>query len=152
MFLGTAIHDTAQVTGAALIYQQIYDLDKVIDIATVTKLTRNLFLILIIPLISFLFYKFSVNNMQKLETEKIELPKWYSFIPLFVIGFLLLVFLRTIGDFTLIHTEAAFGFLEKDAWEKFHKNTGNFGMTYILGIAMAGVGLSTNFKTLKGIG
>lgn len=25
-------------------------------------------------------------------------------------------------------------------------------MTYILGIAMAGVGLSTNFKTLKGIG
>lgn len=61
-------------------------------------------------------------------------------------------FLRTIGDFTLIHTEAAFGFLEKDAWEKFHKNTGNFGMTYILGIAMAGVGLSTNFKTLKGIG
>lgn len=43
MFLGTAIHDTAQVTGAALIYQQIYNLDKVIDIATVTKLTRNLF-------------------------------------------------------------------------------------------------------------
>lgn len=69
-----------------------------------------------------------------------------------MIGFLLLVFLRTIGDFTLIHTEAAFGFLEKDAWEKFYKNTGNFGMTYILGIAMAGVGLSTNFKTLKGIG
>lgn len=62
------------------------------------------------------------------------------------------IFLRTIGDFTLIHTEAAFGFLEKDAWEKFHMNTGNFGMTYILGIAMAGVGLSTNFKTLKGIG
>lgn len=115
MFLGTAIHDTAQVTGAALIYQQIYHLDKVIDIATVTKLTRNLFLILIIPLISFLFYKFSVNNMQKLETKKFELPKWYSFIPLFVIGFLLLVFLRTIGAFTLIHTEAAFGFLEKDA-------------------------------------
>lgn len=47
--------------------------------------------------------------MQKLETKKFELPKWYSFIPLFVIGFLLLVFLRTIGDFTLIHTEAAFG-------------------------------------------
>ena len=43
LFLGTAIHDTAQVTGAALIYSQMYDFEKVVDVATVTKLTRNLF-------------------------------------------------------------------------------------------------------------
>ena len=56
MFLGTAIHDTAQVTGAALIYDQIFDVKKVVDVATVTKLTRNLFIIVIIPIVSYLFY------------------------------------------------------------------------------------------------
>ena len=49
LFLGTAIHDTAQVTGAALIYNQMYDMEKVVDVATVTKLTRNLFIIAVIP-------------------------------------------------------------------------------------------------------
>src|SRR5699024_5661813 len=53
MFLGTAIHDTAQVAGAALIYDQLYDVNKVVDVATVTKLTRNLFIIAIIPLVSY---------------------------------------------------------------------------------------------------
>jgi len=33
MFLGTAIHDTAQVTGAALIYDQVFDVKKVVDLA-----------------------------------------------------------------------------------------------------------------------
>src|SRR5699024_8114460 len=41
LFLGTAIHDTAQVTGAALIHAQMFQMDEVIDVATVTKLTRN---------------------------------------------------------------------------------------------------------------
>ena len=40
LFLGTAIHDTAQVTGAALIFSQMYDMEKAVDVATVTKLTR----------------------------------------------------------------------------------------------------------------
>src|SRR5690625_1751816 len=57
LFLGTAIHDTAQVTGAALIYQQFFDMKEVVDVATVTKLTRNLFIILIIPFVSYLYYK-----------------------------------------------------------------------------------------------
>src|SRR5699024_9617060 len=53
LFLGTAIHDTAQVTGAALIYSQMFDVSEVIDIATVTKLTRNLFIIAVIPFVSY---------------------------------------------------------------------------------------------------
>src|SRR5699024_11243664 len=62
LFLGTAIHDTAQVTGAALIYDQIFDMKRVVDVATVTKLTRNLFIIVIIPLVSYLYYKNSNAN------------------------------------------------------------------------------------------
>ena len=57
LFLGTAIHDTAQVTGSALIYNQMFDMEKAVDVAMVTKLTRNLFIIAVIPLISFLFFK-----------------------------------------------------------------------------------------------
>src|SRR5699024_10210163 len=68
MFLGTAIHDTAQVTGAALIYNQMFDMKTVVDVATVTKLTRNLFIIVIIPFVSYLFYK----NANKSNPEKTE--------------------------------------------------------------------------------
>lgn len=75
LFLGTAIHDTAQVTGAALIYHQVYDLKQAVDVATVTKLTRNLFIIVIIPFVSYLFYK-NINNAQAEEAKaKKSLPK-----------------------------------------------------------------------------
>lgn len=158
MFLGTAIHDTAQVTGAALIYNQVFDMQKVVDVATVTKLTRNLFIIVIIPFVSYLYYK--NKNKQDTRTsqelaatqEKKELPKWYTFIPLFVIGFLLLAFLRTIGDATLDSSGAAFGLFQQGTWEAIYNNSSSFGTTYLLGMAMAGVGLSTNFAMFKGIG
>jgi len=38
LFLGTAVHDTSQVVGAALTYRQIYADDAVLRVATVTKL------------------------------------------------------------------------------------------------------------------
>lgn len=152
MFLGTAIHDTAQVTGAALIYNQIYDVQKVVDVATVTKLTRNLFIIVIIPFVSYLFFKNKNNEEANLSKEKKELPKWYTFIPLFVIGFLFFSFLRTIGDITLSTSGTAFGLLQQNTWETFYNASSSFGTTYLLGMAMAGVGLSTNFAMFKGIG
>lgn len=146
LFLGTAIHDTAQVTGASLIYSQMYDLEKVVDVATVTKLTRNLFIIAVIPFVSFLFYK--GNN----QAGDRVLPKWYKLVPLFVIGFLLLSLLRTIGDTTLTETGYAFWLFQADSWEGFYNFWSSLGSKYFLGIAMAGVGLSTDFKTFKGLG
>lgn len=151
LFLGTAIHDTAQVTGAALIYDQVFNIPKVVAVATVTKLTRNLFIIVIIPLVSYLYYK-NLNKSATGTTEKKELPKWYTFIPLFVIGFLLLACLRTIGDATLESTGSAFGLFQSSTWEAIYNKSSSFGTTYLLGMAMAGVGLSTNFKMFKGIG
>jgi uncharacterized integral membrane protein (TIGR00698 family) len=148
LFLGTAIHDTAQVTGAALIYSQMYDYEKVVDVATVTKLTRNLFIIAVIPFVSYLFFK----GTKKHANEEQTIPKWYKLIPLFVIGFLLLALMRTIGDLTVANTDSAFGFLSKSAWEGFYGSWSSFSSTYLLGIAMAGVGLSTNFAVFKGLG
>lgn len=149
LFLGTAIHDTAQVTGAALIYDQIYDIEKAVDVAMVTKLTRNLFIIAVIPLISFLFFR---NSDSENAGEVRKVPKWYKLIPLFVIGFLILAFVRTIGDVSIANNGVAFGFMTSQTWEKFCYLGSSFGTTYMLGLAMAGVGLSTDFSTFKGLG
>src|SRR5690625_2376967 len=151
LFLGTAIHDTAQVTGAALIYNQMFNTAKIIDVATVTKLTRNLFIIIIIPFVSYLFFKNNTTKRES-ESENEKLPKWYSFIPLFVIGFLVFSLIRTVGDITLTNKGSAFGLFELDIWKSIYNFSGSFGTTYLLGMAMAGVGLSTNFKIFKGIG
>jgi len=146
LFLGTSIHDTAQVTGAALIHAQMFDMTEVIDVATVTKLTRNLFIIAIIPLVSYLYFK------KEGKLEEREMPKWYTFVPLFVLGFLFLSFVRTIGDYTFTEFGQAFGILSQDAWKSIYESSSSFGTTYLLGMAMAGVGLSTDFKMLRGIG
>lgn len=149
LFLGTAIHDTAQVTGAALIYNQMYDIEKVVDVATVTKLTRNLFIIAVIPIVSFLYFR-SIGN-EKTEGNY-NLPKWHKLVPIFVIGFLLLALARTVGDMMVTNGGLAFGIFEPTSWEGFYNYWSSFGSTYLLGIAMAGVGLSTNFKMFKGLG
>ncbi|TWT01438.1 YeiH family protein [Planomicrobium sp. CPCC 101079] len=149
LFLGTAIHDTAQVTGAALIYGQVYDSPVVVDVATITKLTRNVFIIAVVPYISFLFFRSTAKNGQD---KAGTLPKWYKLFPLFILGFLFLSLLRTVGDATSLSSGSAFGLFSPAAWESFHSFWSSFGSTYMLGLAMAGVGLSTNLKIFKGLG
>lgn len=160
LFLGTAIHDTAQVTGSALIYDQMFHMEKAVDVAMVTKLTRNLFIIAVIPLVSLLFFRSSERATSVgSHTESTDgtnntsrLPKWYKLIPLFVIGFLALALVRTLGDMTLANSGVAFGFLSADTWQSFYESSSSFGTTYMLGIAMAGVGLSTDLSQFKGLG
>lgn len=149
LFLGTAIHDTAQVAGSSLIYAQIYNVDQVVDVATVTKLTRNLFIIAVIPFVSYFFFK---HSKEREEETTHEIPKWYKLIPLFVIGFLMLALVRTVGDMTVTNTGQAFGFLQPASWSSFYSFWSSFGSTYMLGMAMAGVGLSTDFRMFKGLG
>jgi uncharacterized integral membrane protein (TIGR00698 family) len=149
LFLGTAIHDTAQVTGAALIYGQVYDSAAVVDVATITKLTRNVFIIAVVPFISFLFFRSNAKNGQG---NAGKLPKWYKLFPVFILGFLFLSLLRTIGDATLSSKGSAFGLFGPAAWESFYSFWSSFGSTYMLGLAMAGVGLATNLKIFKGLG
>src|SRR5699024_2206325 len=87
LFLGTSIHDTAQVTCSAFIYDQIYNMEKAVDVAMVTKLTRNLFIIAVIPFVSFLFFNSKKRENESYMNENTTIPKWYKLIPLFVIGF-----------------------------------------------------------------
>lgn len=151
LFLGTAIHDTAQVAGAALIYNQMYHSSMVVDVATITKLTRNMFIIAVIPFVSYLFFR-SNQKTEIAEGEAGQLPKWYKLFPVFILGFLFLSFMRTVGDATASSTGLAFGLFDPTVWKDFYSFWSSFGSTYLLGLAMAGVGLSTNLKIFKGMG
>jgi uncharacterized integral membrane protein (TIGR00698 family) len=139
LFLGTSIHETAQVAGSGLVYQQYYDDPQALDVATVTKLVRNLGMLVIIPMMSVIYHRNSVDAGKA--------PKWWTMIPLFVVGFALMSLLRTVGD----STELAFGFLQPETWKAIVNYTKEFAEV-CLAIAMAAVGLGTSIKGLKSIG
>ncbi|MEW6622857.1 MAG: putative sulfate exporter family transporter [Bacillota bacterium] len=148
LFLGTAIHETSQVVGAALIYDQVFHINKVIDTATITKLTRNTLLILIVPIMSYYY----VNIVADRKAQKFEKRKWYSLIPLFVLGFMAMAVVRTLGDAGITSSGMAFGLLEDVQWKAVWTTINNAGSKYMLGIAMAGIGLSTGLTVFKGLG
>lgn len=149
LFLGTAIHETAQVAGAALIYDQVFDSSKVVDVATITKLTRNVLILAVVPLLS-LYYLNKVGDRN--DGNAVARPKWYKLIPLFVIGFLAMAIVRSIGDAGITDNGAAFGMLNEVQWKSTWTALNKFGSEYMLGIAMAAVGLSTSFGVFKGLG
>lgn len=146
LFLGTSIHETAQVAGAALIYDQVFNNSAVVDVATISKLTRNTLLIAVVPLMSYYYLKTAKTE------ENIDRKKWYELFPLFVLGFLLMAIVRTIGDATVQEYNLAFGLFRPDTWRAVWESINTIGAEYLLGIAMAAVGLSTNLKIYKSIG
>jgi uncharacterized integral membrane protein (TIGR00698 family) len=147
LFLGTAVHDTSQVVGAALTYKQVYGDDVVLRVATVTKLTRNIFLAAVIPILTWMHIR-----ANKVGTGGIGAVST-TLVPGFVVGFLAMAVLRSIGDATLGSTGAAFGLLTAETWTSVTKDLGDFWASQVLlGTAMAAVGLNTNFAVFKGVG
>ena len=139
MFLGTAIHDTAQVVGAGLLFEQYFGSGVGMEAATVTKLVRNLSMVVVIPALTLVF--------ARLNCQAGERVNWKKLVPLFIIGFIAMSLLRTVGDLG----DAAFGFIPAAAWQD------GVGLTQqaaeiFLTIAMAAVGLSTSFAGLRQIG
>jgi uncharacterized integral membrane protein (TIGR00698 family) len=141
-FLGTAIHDTAQVVGAGLLYLQQFDAAEALDTATVTKLVRNLFMVAVIPLMALLYHGSSD------ERESGKRPKLSQMVPLFVLGFVAMALVRTLGDLG----DAPFGGLvAQSTWQ-----SGIAAITalsaWCLTVAMAAVGLGTHLKRLRTLG
>ena len=139
LFLGTSVHETAQVAGSGLVYQQYYNDPQALDVATVTKLVRNLGMLLIIPLMSIIYHRNSA--------EAGDAPKWWTMIPLFVVGFACMSLIRTVGD----RGDLAFGFMEPELWRAIVTYTKKTAEV-CLAIAMAAVGLGTSIRGLKSIG
>jgi len=139
LFLGTSVHETAQVAGAGLVYQEYFGNAEALDTATVTKLVRNLGMLIVIPLLSIVYHRQSDDGQER--------PGLWSMVPLFVIGFALMSLLRTIGDMG----DPAFGFLPVETWKALVAYTRQ-GAEICLGIAMAAVGLGTSLAAIRAIG
>jgi len=136
LFLGTAIHETSQVAAAGLIYDQQFNSPETLNIATVTKLIRNTFLVIMIPLFAFLY------NRGKAKTKRYSL---LSIFPYFVLGFIGMIIFRNIGD-QIFLTEASQIFWQNSI------STIKDSAKIFLSMAMAAVGLSTNLKDIKSMG
>ncbi len=138
LFMGTAIHETSQVAAAGLIYDQQFNSPETLNIATVTKLIRNTFLVIMIPLFAYLY-----NRGQNHK-------KNYSIInifPYFVLGFIALIILRNMGDVFFLQTNIN----GEEMWIEFVSLITSSAKIF-LSMSMAAVGLSTNLKDLKSMG
>ncbi|MFM8534987.1 MAG: YeiH family protein [Acidimicrobiia bacterium] len=151
LFLGTAVHDTSQVVGAALSYKQVYGDDVVLRVATVTKLTRNIFLAAVIPILTWMHVKASANGAT--GAKGAGGASFMKYVPGFVIGFLAMAVVRSLGDWSLANNGAALGIWDAAQWGSITKSLGDYWASQILlGTAMAAVGLNTNFSVFKGVG
>jgi uncharacterized integral membrane protein (TIGR00698 family) len=123
---GTAVNDTSQVIAAGLIYSQTAG-----EVATVVKLTRNLFMAPVIVALSSWYLR--KGQRSGVRTQKgISLK---NVAPGFVLGFVAMAVLNSLGVFPpmaldLIRTAAS----------------------WLIVVALAGVGLETNLASLKAIG
>jgi uncharacterized integral membrane protein (TIGR00698 family) len=137
LFLGTSIHETSQVAAAGLIYDQQFNNPDTLDVATVTKLIRNTFLVILIPLFAFLY-----NRGESME-------KKYSILnifPYFVLGFIGMIIVRNLGDqFFSIESNNSY------VWSQFIEYL-KILATVFLTMAMAAVGISINLGELKSMG
>jgi uncharacterized membrane protein YadS len=145
IFIGTAVHDTSQVTGAAYIYDQVWNREAS-QIAITTKLVRNTFLMAVIPIVSVLYAKqLAASGEQDVAAQKINVLKFF---PVFVIGFLVFAFLRSIGDLVVGSGSRFLFWSSPETWKSFYTGLKTIAK-YLLLIAISGAGLSTLFSKLK---
>jgi uncharacterized integral membrane protein (TIGR00698 family) len=133
LFLGTSIHETSQVAAAGLIYDQQFNSPETLNIATVTKLIRNTFLIIMIPLFAFLY------NRGKTTEKKYSI---IDIFPYFVLGFVAMIIIRNLGDLMYSNNYKWLVTIEGI----------KLSSKIFLTMAMAAIGLSTNLKELKNMG
>ncbi|MBM3787939.1 MAG: putative sulfate exporter family transporter [Acidobacteria bacterium] len=129
-FLGTSIHDTAQVAGAAMMYRQQFDAPGVVDTAVVTKLVRNTSMIVLIPLFGWL-----AADRGGVRIGQV--------VPRFVVLYVAMAGVRSVGD--------AFEIFDRASWQSFLAwSDGLAG--WILTAATAAIGLGTELSRVRRLG
>ena len=147
LFMGTAIHDTSQVTGAALVYADVFSAPHAMDVATVTKLVRNVFMAAVIPLMA-LYYARKMQGHGEFAGKKTKVTK---LLPLFIVGFVAMAAVRSIGDAGVNAGGQAFGLWDAAAWTSILEFIKTWAVNFLV-VALAGVGLSTSFRIIQGLG
>jgi uncharacterized integral membrane protein (TIGR00698 family) len=123
---GTAVNDTSQVVATGLIYSQTAG-----EVATVVKLTRNLFMAPVIVVLSSWYLRRGQGSGVRGQ-GKISLK---NAVPGFVLGFVTMAVLNSLGAFPATVLE-----LIKTA------------SSWLIVVALAGVGVETNLASLRTIG
>jgi uncharacterized integral membrane protein (TIGR00698 family) len=146
LFLGTAIHETAQVSGAAVQFSETFSSPRGLEVATVAKLVRNVFMAGVIPLMA-------LYRARRSETTKGK-NKWAAFrrtFPVFILGFLGFTLLRSIGDLGLESGGMALGIWDSGTWSSICNSLRGWAVNLMV-VALAGVGLSTDLGALRELG
>ena len=137
LFLGTSIHETSQVAAAGLIYDQQFNSPETLNVATVTKLIRNTFLVIMIPLFAFLY------NRGEVKGEKYSI---FDIFPYFVLGFIGMILIRNLGDQIFSNQSENY-----QIWINLIEYAKILATTFLT-MAMAAVGISINLSELKSMG
>ena len=151
LFTGTSIHETAQVAASGLIYDQSFGTvsnPTTADVAIVTKLVRNVLMVAVIPVMTFVYARRAGETRYASESGYRKALKLF---PLFILGFLFMAVLRSIGDAGIQGGSLAMGLWGSEQWAGITSGIKQWS-GYILATAMAGVGLGTSFKSMKGLG
>lgn len=141
-FLGAAIHDTSQVAGAGLMYQVRFGSGETLAVATTTKLVRNLMMGGLIPLVAVIHHRKTAA-----ASHPTRRPSLAQMVPLFIVGFVLMAAVRSLGDLGA----KPFGVFEPSLWSGFLHRAGGIS-TICLTLAMASIGLGTDLKEMRRLG
>lgn len=130
LVLGAAIHDTSQVTAAALLFEQTFGAPGVVAAATVTKLMRNLCMLVVIPAV--------VWWALRGESARRVRPAF----PLFILGFVALAATRSGGDLL---------FAGSGAWQAL-LDAAATASAFLFAMAMAAIGMGIRVAALRALG
>ncbi|MHC4995850.1 MAG: YeiH family protein [Planctomycetota bacterium] len=146
VFLGAAIHDTAQVAGAGLMYANQYDTPGALDAAVTTKLIRNVGLGVVIPVMAM---RMRADNAAPSGNGSFAV-RFLQCMPLFVIAFVVMVVVRTVGDMGAPEGRS-FGLIERETWSGWISNASQIS-SLLLTTSMSAVGLGTSISQLRRLG
>jgi uncharacterized membrane protein YadS len=113
----------------------------------VTKLVRNVFMALVIPLTALYYTRRTALRRPAASSG----PKITKLLPYFVLGFLLFALLRSVGDAGVQAQGQAFGLWDAAAWKGIHGWIKMWAANLLV-VALAGVGLNTSTRILRGLG
>ena len=140
-FFGSSIHDTSQVVGAAMIYADQFHAPDAVAIAGLTKFMRTLGLLLLVPLAAYWMARkesaAAPDGPRNLRRQAL---------PLFVIAFLGLVVLRTLGDSIAADSAVLLGY-----WKQVLA-IGQTASDWLLLCGIGAVGLGVTFSHLREAG
>ena len=149
LLLGTAIHDTSQVAGAGLMYQQQYGSHAALDAAVVSKLVRNVCMAAVIPIVAFVYHRRAndgVAHYTGIGAGRGRQP-WHQVVPLFVLGFVAMVVVSSLAEWSQHRS----GLPTPATWHRI-QNGAKETAAWCLATAMAAVGLGTGLAKLRGLG